>query len=513
MSIQSLILKNRRLATWFMSSRPSSFWEKSGEKKALKKFRIAAGRVPAYQKFLKENNIDPEKIKTIENFKKLPILEKKNYLQKYGIEELCLDGKLSDKYMIDRSSGYSDVASYWPRLAAEDQDYPLYMKLAYEQFYQIDKKSTLMVITLALGSWVGGEKISWATREIAINGKNPFTVITPGLNLEEIIDIIRFFKGKYEQIVLVGYPPFIKGIIDEGEKQGLDWKEVHLKIGLGAEGYSEDWREYIKGKIGLPENDLMGVAGGYGAADLGMSVGREYPISVLIRKLAQQDKSFAKDLFNAENLPSLCQYNPAAFYIEELNEELIFSCLAGIPLIRYNIHDRGGVIPFEKAMKIAKSHGLNPIDLLKEKGYTEKDIWKLPFFYVFGRSDGTAIIDGTNVYPENVEQLLYTKEGELINSFKLGTEMDNNFNENLIISLELKKNKVFATAEELDDFKKRVHDVILKKMLELNPDYKDAFQHHPRVCDPKINIYEYRKGPFSSDSDKIKLNYILKKGA
>jgi phenylacetate-CoA ligase len=260
MSMQSVIMRRREWATWFMSTMKASFWEKQGIKKVLKRFKDVSRRVQAYQKLLKENNINPGDINAIEDFKKLPIIDKKNYLLKYDIKELCLDGKLYDKYLIDRSSGYSGTSFFWPRLAEEDKDYPTYMKLAYEQFYQIHEKSTLMIITLALGSWVGGEKISWATREIAIQSKNPFTVITPGLNLGEIIEIVEYFKNKYDQIVIVGYPPFVKTIIDEGERCGIDWKSFTVKIGLGGEGYSEDWREYIREKIGMDKNDLMGIA-------------------------------------------------------------------------------------------------------------------------------------------------------------------------------------------------------------------------------------------------------------
>lgn len=503
-------MSKRNWATWFMSTMKASFWEKQSVKKVLKRFHEISERVPAYQKFLKENNINPESIRTMEDFKKLPIIDKKNYLSKYPIEELCLDGKLSDKYLIDRSSGYSGTSFFWPRLPAEDKDYPAYMKLAYEQFYQIDKKSTLMIITLALGTWVGGEKISWATREIAMRGKNPFTVITPGPRIDEIIEIVKYFKEKYDQIVIVGYPPFIKTVINDGEKQDLNWREVNVKIGLGGEGYSEDWREYIREKIGMDKNDFMGIAGGYGAADLGMSVGREYPISVLIRKLANQNRKIAKDLFREENIPSLCQYNPATFYIEETKKELIFSCVPGIPLIRYNIHDRGGVIPFDKAIEIVRSYGHDPFKLLKDSGYTKRDIWQLPFFYVYGRSDGTISVDGANIYPENIDSLLYVGEGKKINSFKLKKEIDENFNEKFFIYAELKKGELLLEDDSNGKFKKSLHDMILKILLEENKDFKDSYLHNPKTCDPKIKIYQYREGPFSDNGEAIKLKYIFK---
>ncbi len=504
MSFKSFVLRHRRLATSFMSSRGATSWEKSGAKKALKRFLIVAKTVPAYQKFLKEKGIDPEKIKTIDDFKNLPILDKNNYLRKYEIEDLCLDGKLHDKYLIDRSSGYSGASFFWPRTASEDQNYPLYMKLAYEQFYQIHKKKTLMIISLALGSWVGGEKISWATREIAINNKIPFTVITPGLNLEEILEIITFFKGKYDQFVLVGYPPFIKKVIDEGEKQGIDWKKINMKIGLGGEGYSEEWREYIKNKVGLPENDLMGVAGGYGAADLGMSVGREYPISVLIRKLAHQDKNLAVELFKDENLPSLCQYDPSAFYIEEVNKELIFSCAPGIPLIRYNIRDRGGVLPFAKAISVLNAHGYDPIALLKEKGYSQKDIWQLPFFYVFGRSDGTIPVCGGKIYVENIKMALENSELAETNTgkFNMKIDFDQKQNQKLIINIEL-SNGIVPNEQSNTLYQ----NVIVDTLRKVNSEYNILYQTNKEGVTPIINLFSFNDKKNFPD-DPIKIKYI-----
>ena len=452
-----------------MSSRSPDFWKKTAEKNVLKRFQKVAHRVPAYKKFLEKNSIDPEDIKTIKDFKELPIINKKNYLEKYPIEKLCLDGNLSDKYLIDRSSGYSGASFFWPRTREEDKDYPAYMKLAYEQFYKIHEKSTLMIITLALGTWVGGEKISWATREIAIRGKNPFTVITPGLNVEEILEIVKYFQGKYEQIVLVGYPPFIKTVIDEGAKKEINWKEINLKIGLGGEGYSENWREYIRKRIGLPEDDFMGIAGGYGAADLGMSVGREYPITILIRKLANRNKKLAGDLFGEENVPSLCQYSPSSFYIEEESNELIFSCMAGIPVIRYNIHDRGGEISFDKAIKILKAHNINPFKLLEDRGYDKKDIWQLPLFYVFGRSDGTVSLYGVNIYIENIKAAL---EKDLLaktntGNFKMEVVFDKEFNQNLITHIELIKN-VNITSDLKVKYKKYIAQVLKDANREYN---------------------------------------------
>ena len=478
------------LFSFFLSRVPPRMIEKKGEKFALAVFHQAATRVPAYQQFLKEHKIERNSIKTIKDFKTLPFTEKNNYLKKFSLVELCLDGKIDDKYLIDRSSGYSGQPFYWPRRVEEDQDYPFYMENAYRQFYEIDKKSTLMIITLGLGTWVGGEKISWATRQIAIKGRNRLTVITPGLELEETIEIIKNIARYYEQVVIVGYPPFVKRIIDEGEKQGIEWPKMQVKLGLGGEGYSEQWREYMAQKIGLAENDLLGIAGGYGAADLGMSVGREYPISVLIRKWAARDSSLAQDLFgSSSDLPSFCQYNPGTFFIEEVEKELIFTALPAIPVVRYRIHDRGGILSFSKVIEILADHGYDPFAVLADYGYQKKDIWHLPFFYVWGRADGSVLLYGVVIYVENIKAALAQKElaSKATGNFVLKTVFDKEQNPVLQVMIELSSGVKIS-----ENLRKEFTTVMTRVLQEQSSEYRRLFQEMGKRVMPQIRLYSYQ---------------------
>ena len=354
MSMQSLIMSHPVLTKLFMSNMPASFWRKQGQKNALKIFKETSQKSPAYKDFLKKEKIKLRNITSMSDFEKLPIINKKNYIQKYPLEELVLGGDLSSKYTVEKSSGYGGGSFFWPRTAEEDAIFPKYIEYSFVQFYGIDKKKTLVIMTLGLGTWTSGEKMAEALRMAAKNHKYKMSVLTPGHNKEEVLEIVQKLSHYYDQTILVGYPPFIKSVIDEGIKQKINWKKLNIRLGLGGEGYSEAWREYMAEKIGLPKKDLLGISGGYGAADVGMSVGREYPISVMIRKLAYKDKNLAADLFGTHSiLPSLLQFNPSAFFIESSqNGELLFTVNAGIPLVRYNIHDQGGVIDFNEMINI-----------------------------------------------------------------------------------------------------------------------------------------------------------------
>lgn len=514
MAIQKYIMKNRKFANFFMSHLPASAHEKKAKKYAVMVAQNVIKRVRAYQKFLKDNNTKPEDIKTFEDFKKLPITDKKNYIdyKKYSIKELALDGRFTNAYTIEKSSGHSGKSYYWLRMPEEDSMFPSYLEFAFAQFYHMDKKRTLVLITLALGTWTSGEKMAQALREVAATGKYPLTVMTPGTNIDEILEIIGDIADNYDQTIMVGYPPFIKTVIDQGIEKGMDWKKYNMKIGLGGEGYSEEWRNHIAEKIGVnPDKDLLAISGGYGAADVGMSVGREYPLTVIIRRLCQKDKKLAKELFfnnkNGSTLPSLLQYSPGSVFIEEIKGELVFTALTGIPIVRYNIHDRGGVIGFEKMMNTLKNFGYDPYDLIEKRGYTKNDIWKMPFFYCFGRSDGTISIVGANIYPENIEVVLNEAHDTDIIGYKIAVETSDTFQQRPLVLLEHKKDSLgeSETAELIAEF----YEIITKGLKRINPDFKDAHDDNPHAADPIIQIYANGCGPFEGDKKKIKRKYSL----
>jgi len=509
--MQSLIMSNRKLTNFIMPRIPASFWEKIGRKKAFKVFKLSYKNTPAYRKLINNCLTNTDKITSVDDFNKLPLIDKKNYISKYPLNERIIGGRMVGNYTVEKSASTTGGSYFWPRITEEDSMFPKYIEYSFVQFYGIDKKSTLVIMTLALGTWTSGEKMAQALRLTATSSKNyKMTVVTPGANVEEVIEIVKNLSNQFDQTVIVGYPPFVKTVVDEGEKEGIDWKALNLRLGLGGEGYSEKWREYMAEKIGLSKKDLMGIAGGYGAADIGMTIGREYPITILIRKLTTRDKKLAKALFGTSELePSFLQYNPGTCYIEEVKGELVFTVLSGVPLVRYNIHDRGGVRSFEEVISIVKKHGYNIEKELKKYGYTAEDVWHLPFFYVFGRSDGTISVGGANIYPENVDAALYTPKTAMIYTYKLTTIFDKNMNIRPAILVELDRNYRFASKDEINILKNKLHDIFMKTIIEMNGDFRDAFRVDPKCLDLIIKVFPYNSGPFTEDKKKIKRKYIL----
>ena len=99
-------------------------------------------------------------------------------------------------------------------------------------------------------------------------------------------------------------------------------------------------------------------------------------------------------------LPSLNQYNPLRSFLQIENGEVLLTIRGAVPLVRYNTHDRGGLLTLKDVEARCLAHGY---DLLGESspGSGPNAYRPLPFLYVFGRSDA-VIVHGTNIYRDDV---------------------------------------------------------------------------------------------------------------
>ncbi|WP_370963643.1 phenylacetate--CoA ligase family protein [Amycolatopsis sp. cg9] len=362
--------------------------EPASAQHVLDLFRRTAETVPAYRKFLREHGIAPDDVATMADFAALPLVDKAGYHGKYPLPELCRGGTFDELDMIAVSSGSSGHPAIWPR-ALEDE---LHVARRFEQVlvegFHADRKSTLAVVCFPLGTWVGGLFTTACVRHLAAKGC-PITVVAPGNNKAEILRVLPELAPHFEQVVLLGYPPFVKDVVDTGLAGGIDWPVYAIKLVLAGEVFSEQWRDLVARRAGVAD-PVTGVASLYGTADAGV-LGTETPVSVGIRRFFAEHPDLAREVFGDARLPTLVQYDPASRYFEVHDGTLVFTADGGIPLIRYHIADDGGVLPHAELLAYCARHGFTP-----PPGP------ELPFVYVFGRSLFTVSFFGANVYPENV---------------------------------------------------------------------------------------------------------------
>src|SRR3546814_8875585 len=89
-----------------------------------------------------------------------------------------------------------------------------------------DSRRTLAVVCFALGTWIGGMFTAACCRHLAAKGY-PITTVTPGNNRDEILRVVQALGPQFDQTVLLGYPPFLKDVIDHGRASGVDRSEEH----------------------------------------------------------------------------------------------------------------------------------------------------------------------------------------------------------------------------------------------------------------------------------------------
>lgn len=366
-----------------------------GEASLLALFHEAAATVPAYRSFLSAHGIAPRDIKTLADFRGLPLMTKQNYMHVYSLTERCRGGDLSGCDMLAVSSGSTGTPMIWPRNISHELDIAYRFEQIFHAFHA-DQRPTLAVVCFAMGSWVGGMFTAACCRHLAAKGY-PITTVTPGNKKDEIFRIVKELGPYYSQIALLGYPPYIKDIIDSGRAAGIAWSRYRPKLVFAGEVFSEEWRDLVCERIGAAEPATTAAL--YGTADGGV-LGNETPLSINIRKFFAARPALARKVFGESRLPSLLQYDPLSRWFEVHAGTLVVSGDNGVPLLRYHIADKGGIIPYAEMMRIVGEEGGEDSAALRQ-GH-ERGAWQLPFVYLFGRADFTVSYFGANVYPENI---------------------------------------------------------------------------------------------------------------
>lgn len=360
--------------------------------------------VPAYSQHLASHGIAPERIQSFEQFQSLPLLTKDNYLLRYPLKARCRDGQLSRCDMIALSSGSTGKPTPWPRSLSDELQIATRFEQIFLDSFRADRTATLAVVCFSLGTWVGGMFTASCCRYLAAKGY-PITVITPGNHPDEILRLITELGPAFEQVVLLGYPPFLKAVVDTGRAQGIAWPDYSPKLVMAGEVFSEEWRGLVGERLGS-QHPCYDSASLYGTADAGV-LGNETPLSIAIRRFLANHPAAARSLFGESRLPTLVQYDPTSRFFEAIERSLIFSGDNGIPLLRYNIRDTGGVIGYPQMLSFLQDYGFDPVAQLRTEENLPAQavpagVRPFPFVYVFGRSDFTVSYFGANIYPENI---------------------------------------------------------------------------------------------------------------
>ncbi len=468
-----------------LTHRSPKFWEKIGEEKALEVFHAAAKRVPAYKKFLESHGVNPRNIKTLEDFKQVPPVDKKNYIKAYPLHELCWDGDMTRMNVISVSSGSTGQPFFWPRDIWQEMEVDHFYELTIKNIFHVNERHSLVIIAFAIGMYIAGPFTFASLLRQAQKGY-PLSVATPSNDIEAVLRVVKNLGPEFDQIIIGGYPPLVKDIIDRGKESGIAWGDHNTKLFFGGEGFTEKWRDYLHERVGA-KCDLNTTINMYGTADAAL-LGIETPLSIAFRRLTASSKKSRKEAYNNERLPSVLSYNPLLKYFEALDDgSLLFTSSSGIPLIRYRIGDVGGVISYDGIGKFIKDKEKKIEELLKN-GKEALSHWKLPIVYLFGRDDFTVQLYGANVYPENIKEALEDQRIANIVSgkFILATKYRSNMAPYLDLCIELSSGVKPDTS-----IAALVKQVVVDVLRSRNSEYEVIYNTIKKKAEPKISLELY----------------------
>ena len=213
------------------------------------------------------------------------------------------------------------------------------------------------LFTGGLGAHYGAEKLGCTVIPMS------------GGQTEKQVQLIQDFRP---DIIMVT-PSYMQVIIEEFARQGLDAREMSLRIGIfGAEPWTEAMRREIEGKAGIDAVDIYGLS-----EVMGPGVASECVES-------KDGPVIWEDHF----YPEIIHPETGEVLPDGAEGELVFTSLSkeAFPIIRYRTRDLTRLLP-------PTSRGMRRMGK------------------IVGRSDDMLIIRGVNLFPTQIEELVLQTEG------------------------------------------------------------------------------------------------------
>jgi phenylacetate-CoA ligase len=432
----------------------------------------------------------------------LPETDKRSYVDRFGLLDRCVAGAVPfPGTTIDESSGSTGTPYNWIRGRRERE--VAHRNIGFFARYAFGTEPLVTINAFSMGAWAAGFNMTLGMMRHGI-------VKSTGPDLDKILSTLAYL-GRGYRFLISGYPPFLKHLLDEGDRRGFPWADYQLHALVGGEGMTEELRDLL-----LTRFDS--VFSGYGATDIEIGMAGESPVSVALRRLARARPDVREALFGRDSrLPMVFQYNPLIHFLERNGNKEIVCTVSRLdllsPRIRYNVHDEGGLVDYRTAAAILVGFGFDIADLgsaPETAGPRGSLPWvrpiPLPFVWIHGRRDATISVMGANIYPEDVETIVY-RDRDLtprLHSFLLSVTVDESGTPRPSIALEL------TDLDGVDDvWRERAADQFRDGLLALNIDYRTSVAEFPAAMRPIIETHGRGEGPFAADAARIKQRRII----
>jgi phenylacetate-CoA ligase len=462
----------------------------------------AAKDVPAYRRFLVDQGVAPDDLFPLGILARLPETDKRSYIDRYPLLDRCVGGSVPFVgTTIDESSGSTGTPYNWIRGPRERL--VAHRNIGFFARYAFGTEPLVTVNAFSMGAWATGFNMSLGMLRHGI-------VKSIGPDVDKILSTLAFLGPSYRYLIS-GYPPFLKHLLDEGDRRSFPWGDYRMHALVGGEGMTEELRDYLLDRF-------TSVFSGYGATDIEIGMAGESPVSIALRRLARARPEIRTALFGTDpRLPMVFQYNPLIHFLETNDEHEIICTVSRLdllaPRMRYNVHDEGGLLPFGRARDVLRDFGfdIQTVGLAPETAGPRGPLpWvapiPLPILYVNGRRDATISVMGSNIYPEDIETIVYRDPAiaPRLVSFLLAVRDDETGTPRPVIDLEL---------DDVDGIDRAWREAAADRLRDgltgLNIDYRSSVVEFPAAMRPIVETFGPGEGPFAGDRSRIKQRRIL----
>lgn len=326
-------------------------------KKAGRAVRSAAQNSRAYRALLREQGLDPASLDPETSWADLPVLTKTSTFGRFSLDELARPFRTAELADVLTSSGRGGN-SFGYRLTSRDihEESWFDIDLGLQDVFEVDQRSTLLVNCLPMG-------VVFRSRAV--------TVANVSVREDMACSILRDIGPKFDQTIVCTDPMFVRQLLHEGERAGVNWAALNTSLIMGEEMLVESQRDYIAARMGLDldhePHRLIGSS--YGVGELGLNLLFETRETIRIRRAIRTAPDLRQKLGlqAAEvSLPSVFCFNPLRTHVEVLNPdengfgELCVTMLdsgAVIALPRFATGDVGRLVSNGEAQQLGRAAG------------------------------------------------------------------------------------------------------------------------------------------------------------
>jgi phenylacetate-CoA ligase len=311
-----------------------------------------------YKKRIDEAGLNPDKLKDLRDIEKLPFTSKDELRENYPFGLFCTP--LSEVIRVHASSGTTGNPTV---VGYTREDLEMWADNLIRIMYDVGvRKEDIVQVSHGFGLFTGGFGFQYAAEKLGA-----LVIPISAGNTERQLKTMADFKST----VLVCTPSYTLHIAEVGAKMGMDLSKLNLKYGfLGGEPWTKSMRSEIESRINMKAFNSYGLSEVIGPG-------------VSCECLVQNGLHINEDHFFTEVIdPDTGKTLPAGS-----KGELVFTSLTkkAFPVIRYRTKD----VSY----------------LMDEKCSCGKTFVKMAI--PMGRTDDMLIIRGVNVFPSQIEEVIF----------------------------------------------------------------------------------------------------------